>query len=148
MPTQQPNSWKIYSIRKIVEYVTIGIALWQFGVPAVNNHIEGRIKTYEEENKSSQPFREVLSDEWGVKKDRVHIYMKSQDEKLNTVASRLDFIEGHVKEEIQNTHPGITIKNNTEYWIANNGELYRVHRNPVDGRGSYVKDGNWYFIYW
>jgi hypothetical protein len=148
MPTQQPNSWKIYSIRKIVEYVTIGIALWQFGVPAVNNHIEGRIKAYEEENKSSQSFREVLSDEWGVKKDRVHIYMKNQDEKLNTVASRLDFIEGHVKEEIQNTHPGIIIKNNTEYWIANNGELYRVHRNSVDGRGSYVKDGTWYFIYW
>lgn len=146
--TGQNSSWKIYSLRKIVEYLTLGVALWQFGVPAVNNHIEERIKAYDAEHKSSQPFREVLSDEWGVKKDRVHIYMKNQNDKLNTTVSRLDFIEDHVKEEIQNIHPGITVKDNTEYWIANDGELYRVHRNAVDGRGSYVKDGSWYFIYW
>lgn len=147
MAEKEQNDWKLYSVRKIVEYITIGGVLWAFGVPAINHHIESQIKIYEDKHKSSKAFREVLADEWNVKKDRVHIYMKEQNDLLNDIALRLNHIEHHVKDEIQNIHPGLVIIKGTEFWIAEDGERYRVHR-AADGKGSYVKDGHWHYIFW
>lgn len=148
MSTSQNNNWKVYSIRKLIEYGTLVVAAWQLGIPAANNWHEDRTKNYMEEHKSSKPFREVLSDEWGVKKDRVHIYMKEQDEKLNNTYTRLADIESHVQEEMTHPTPGVTVINGNEFWKDNEGDVYRIHRNDVDGRGAYYKDNKWNYIYW
>lgn len=67
------NGWGIYAIRKVVEYAGIGLALWQLGIPALNNYIEERIDAYEKEHKSSKSFRELLSEETKIPADRIHI---------------------------------------------------------------------------
>lgn len=143
----QNKDWKIYSIRKIVEYGALFVAAWQLGVPAANHWHEQRTEAYMDEHKSSKPFREVLSEEWGVKTDRVHIYMKNQDDKLNDVAKKIISIESHVQNEITNPSPSVILMNGKEFWKDIDGDTYRIHRSE-DGRGSYFKEGMWRYIYW
>ena len=148
MPNSNSNKdWKIYSIRKLVEYGALFMAAWQLGIPAANHWHEQQTEIYMDEHKSSKPFREVLSEEWDVKTDRVHIYMKTQDDKLNDVAKRLISIEDHVQNEIQHPSPGVILINGKEFWKDIDGDTYRIHRSE-EGRGAYFKEGSWKYIYW
>lgn len=67
------NGWGIYAVRKLIEYAGLGLALWQLGIPALNNYIEERIIAYENEHKSAKSFRALLSEETQIPQDRIHI---------------------------------------------------------------------------
>lgn len=74
MPDSKANNgWGIYAIRKVVEYAGLGLALWQLGIPALNNYIEERIAAYEDEHNSAKSFRTLLSEETNIPSDRIHI---------------------------------------------------------------------------
>jgi hypothetical protein len=148
MPNSNPNNdWKIYSIRKLVEYGALFMAAWQLGIPAANLWHEERTEHYMDEHKNAKPFRAVLSEEWGVKEDRVHIYMKEQNDKLDEIALRFNVIESHVQNEILHPTPGVTLMGGVEFWKDTNNDTYRIHRTE-NGRGMYFKNGDWEYIYW
>jgi hypothetical protein len=143
---KQNNGWAIYTVRKLIEYLTIASSLWIFGVPWFNQTIEDRIKVYEEENKKT-PLRTLLAEETGIPSDRLHIvigkWYKDQAEHDALIGSVWPILE----EELNSISPRLVIKDNREFWVADDGEYYRVHRAP-DGRGSYYSNGRWHFIYW
>lgn len=136
------NGWGIYAIRKIVEYVGVGIALWQFGVPAVNDHIESQIKEYELDNKKV-PLRTLLSDETGIPKDRFHIvfgkWWKDHLEFEKTINSVLPLL----KEEVNTTRPRLVIfDTGRAKWYHTDGDIYDASIGQ-DGHYWFYLNGKW-----
>lgn len=142
MDIKDKNGWLGYSIRKFVEYSAIFLAAWQLGVPAANVYIDGRIKEF---NKK-ESFREILSKELNIPNDRVHILISNWHKEYQEKMVDFDKIRTHVNEEINNIHPRLIIINGVEYWVANDGIKYMVHRTP-QGDGVYFRNNNWEHIY-
>jgi hypothetical protein len=147
MPTEKnKNGWGIYTIRKTIEYLLLGVTAWQLGVPAFNAKVEDSIKAYEEKTKST-PLRKLLSEETGIREDRIHIvigqWYKDQKEHDKLVESVWPLLE----EEMNSIIPRLVISDEKEFWVADDGEYYRVHRSE-DGRGSYYSHGKWNYIFW
>lgn len=120
------NGWGIYAVRKVIEYAGIGLALWQLGIPALNNYIEERIKAYEQEHKSSKSFRELLSDETKIPSDRIHIEFGKWYNDHVKVEGLVNRIAPHLEEEIANVQPRLTINPVTgrAKWLNIDGEIY------------------------
>lgn len=133
------NGWGIYAIRKLVEYAGLGLALWQLGIPALNNYIEERIEAYEEEHKSSKSFRELLSEETKIPTDRIHIvfgqWYNSHLEHEELVESIYPILE----EEALCTIPRLVISpSGRAKWYHSDGEIY----DAIIG-----EDGHYWFFY-
>ena len=141
------NGWGIYALRKFVEYAGVALAIWQLGIPAANQWYVTQRETYDHKHKSI-PLRQLLSEESGIQEDRLHIvfgqWYKSQAAHDSLIESAWPLLE----EEMNSITPRLIIKENREFWVAENGEYYRVYRSEIDGRGSYYKGGKWNYIYW
>jgi hypothetical protein len=142
MDIKDKNGWLVYSVRKVVEYSAIFLAAWQLGVPAANQYIDNRIK----ENYKKESFREVLSRDLNVPSDRVHVLISNWFKEHEQLVIDFNKIKPHVISEITNIHPRLIIKNGLEYWVANDGIEYMVHRTP-DGLGVYFINNKWEYIY-
>ena len=144
---KQNSDWGIYSIRKIIEYVLLFATAWQFGIPAANQFIDNRIQEKRDERKKdSKWLNELLVDEYGVAKDRLHIYMGDQNKKLNALYDTIQHIIPYVNQQMYCIVPRLIIKNNQEWWFASDGQEYRVYRSE-DGIGSYFANGKWNYIF-
>lgn len=144
--SKDKNGWGIYSLRKVIEYVTMGLALWQFGMPALNNYIEQRIEAYDTENHKT-PLRTLLAEETGIPADRIHIVIGQWYKESKEHDEVIEEIWPLLEEEMNSIIPKLVITDGNEFWVASDGEYYRVHR-AEDGRGSYFSQGKWHYIYW
>lgn len=122
----QNNDWKIYSIRKIVEYAGIAVALWQFGVPAINHHIEDRIEAYETEHNSSKSFRTLLSEETKIPVDRIHIEFGTWYNNHVEVEGLVNRFSPLLEEKLSTIQPRLILNpvTNRAKWLNVDGERY------------------------
>lgn len=142
--SEKKKGWGLYTIRKLIEYAMLISSAWVFGVPWFNQTVKDQYDSYEKEKPPS--FRTLLAKELNVPEDRVYIVIgkllneqKEHDKLINSV--------WHILEE-ENTSiiPRLVIKGGIEYWVANDGHYYRVHRSD-DGTGSYYANGMWNLIF-
>ena len=135
------------SIRKLGEWGTAFGVFWFFILPKIQESQDERIEKFHQEDNSKIKFRTLLSTEFGVNEDRVHIYLN--DELTQIKGLKADFYEvfGWIKDEMDVITPRLIIIEHKEFWLDVTGELNRVHRDQ-NGRGQYFSDGKWNFIYW
>lgn len=127
MPESKSNSnWGIYTVRKLIEYVGILLAVWQFGLPALNVYVEDRIKVYEEEHKSSKSFRTLLSEEMDIPADRIHIAIGKWWVSHVEHEELVDAIYPLLEEELETIRPRLIINPATmrAKWYHSDNELY------------------------
>lgn len=143
---QKTKEWGLFGLRKLVEYGGIFLAAWQLGIPAANDWHEERTEAYMDEHKSDKPFRELTGEEMGVRSDRVHMAIGSWFAEYNLLKSEFYGILPHIKHEVECVTPRLIIKEGKEFWIAEDGEEYRVYRNEL-GEGVFFREGAWHRIY-
>lgn len=145
MPEGKQNSgWGIYTLRKLIEYVGIFLAIWQFGLPALNNYIEERIIAYEEEHKSSKSFRVLLSEETGIPADRVHIVIGQWHKEHRASEELLDEVFPLLESEVNNIRPRLEIlPGGRAKWYHWDGEVYDASIGS-DGKYWFYLSGIWY----
>lgn len=126
MPESKSNNgWGIYAIRKLVEYAGIGLALWQLGVPALNNYVEERIEAYEKEHKSTKSFRSLLSEETGIPSDRIHMVFGQWYNSHLAFEKLVDDVSPILEEEKTCIIPRLIVQPNGRVkWRHADGELY------------------------
>lgn len=139
----------IYVTRKIVEYGALFLAAWQLGLPAAQNWVHQEIDKSREQRKqiTGKWLNEKLVDEYNVPADRLHIYMGEQNRKLDTLYNKFNNILPYMTEELQCVIPRLIIRNGREFWLADDGEEYRVDRTSESGQGFYWRDGRWNEIF-
>lgn len=140
MPDSKSNNgWGIYAIRKLVEYAGIGLALWQLGIPALNNYVEERIQAYEEEHKSSKSFRSLLSEETNIPKDRIHIKFGEWYNSHLAFEELVTKVSPLLEEELTTIRPRLVIlPSGRAKWYHTDGEVYDA---------SIGQDGHYWFFY-
>lgn len=138
------NGWGIYTVRKLIEYVGIFLAVWQFGLPALNNYVEERIDAYEKEHKSSKSFRTLLSEETKIPKDRIHIeFGKWYNNHLESELL-IQAVYPLLEAELNNIRPRLEIlPSGRARWHHTDGEVYDASVGQ-DGLHWFYKDGTWY----
>jgi hypothetical protein len=127
MPDSNSNSgWGLYTVRKLIEYVGILLAVWQFGLPALNKYVEERIDAYEEEHKSSKSFRTLLSEEMDTPADRIHIAIGDWWSEHEEHEELVDAIYPLLQEELETIRPRLIINPITRRakWYHTDNELY------------------------
>lgn len=133
------NGWGIYAIRKLVEYAGIGLALWQLGIPALNNYVEERIDAYEKEHKSSKSFRSLLSEETGISQDRIHIKFGEWYNSHLAFEALVEEVTPLLQEELTTIRPRLVIlPSGRAKWYHIDGEVYDA---------SIGQDGHYWFYY-
>lgn len=141
---KQNSGWGIYTIRKLIEYVGIFLAVWQFGLPALNNYVEERIFAYEKEHKSSKSFRDLLSEETGIPADRVHIVIGQWHEEHKASEKLLDEVFPLLESEVNNIRPRLEIQpEGRAKWHDVDGQIYDASIGH-DGFYWFHKNGVWY----
>jgi hypothetical protein len=132
------NGWGIYAIRKLIEYAGIGLALWQLGIPALNNYIEERIDAYETENKKT-PLRTLLSEETGIPEDRFHIVFGEWWKSHQAFEELVVKVSPLLEEELNTIRPRLVIyPSGRAKWYHRDGEIYDA---------SIGQNGHYWF-YW
>jgi len=145
MPESKANNgWGLYSIRKLIEYGGIFLAVWQFGLPALNVYVEERIKAYEDEHNSSKSFRTLLSEEMGIPADRIHIYIGEWAKQHEQSEGLLDEMFPILEAEVNNIRPRLEIlPGGRAKWYHTDGESYDASIGQ-DGLFWFYLKGIWY----
>lgn len=133
------NSWGKYAITKLIEYSTIALAIWQLGVPALNNYIEKRIEAYENEHKSSKSFRSLLSEETKIPQDRIHIKFGEWYNSHLEFDSLVQKVYPLLEEELNTIRPRLVIlPSGRAKWYHTDGDIYDA---------TIGQDGHYWFFY-
>lgn len=142
--TKQNNGWGIYAIRKIVEYAGIGLALWQLGIPALNNYVEERIEAYENEHNTSKSFRSLLSEETGIPADRIHIVFGQWYNSHLQFEKLVEDVSPILEEEKTCIIPRLVIlPSSRAKWYHRDGEVYDASIGQ-DGHYWFYWEGEWW----
>ena len=129
------------------EWCTAFGVFWFIMLPMMQKSQDERIEKFHALDSSKVSFRSLMSKEFGIDSDRIHIYLKNQDDKIKHLENRLELIFPHLDEEINSITPRLIVKNSAEYWVALDGEYYRVQRNGETGDGFYWFNGDWKQIF-
>jgi hypothetical protein len=146
--TEKTNNTLIYILRKAGEYGAIFLAAWQLGLPALNNHIDNQIGHYNKEHSGSKKsFREAFAEKIDIDPDEVVIEFSKWYN--STEEFRDDFynVLPHIQEEMDAVTPRLVILNDREFWVAADGDYYRVSRDNELGIGYYYLQGSWREIF-
>jgi hypothetical protein len=145
MPESKSNNgWGIYAIRKLVEYAGIALAVWQLGIPALNNYVEERIEAYEKEHKSSKSFRSLLSEETEIPADRIHIKFGEWYNQHNEFEELVQKVSPLLEEELSTIRPRLVIHpSGRAKWYHRDGEVYDASIGQ-DGHYWFYWDGEWW----
>lgn len=147
--TEKQNNTVIFALRKLGEYGAIFLAVWQLGIPAAEKWTDGRIDNYNKVHSGSKKsFREALSDKLQIPVDEVVIEISKWYN--STEKFRQDFytVLPHIEEELEAITPRLVIINGREFWVAEDGEYYRVSRDNEQQIGFYYKGGSWHQIFY
>jgi hypothetical protein len=143
---KEKYNWGLYSLRKFLEYGALFVALWQFGLPAANDYVDSRVEEYHKKHSSTATFRTLLSAEMNIPEDRIHIEFGNWYKNYNQFRDTVNKFLPYIKEELTVIRPRLIVKKGVEFWIAADGQEYRVHR-LADGSGSYFANNQWHYIF-
>jgi len=127
---------------KAIEYaIMVGVmagSFWGIILPKVRESMREEIKAYHEND--PEGFRSTLGRKLGVDSDDVPTYLASwinnHKETLKKIDNFTEVILPHIEQELEAIRPRIEIRNNKKFWVADDGEAYRVHR--TNGTDWYV----------
>lgn len=134
-------------IGKLGEWGTAFLVFWLVILPKVEDSQDARIEKFHEDDNSKIKFRMLMSDEFDIPSDRIHIFLKDENDKFHELEGDFYSVFEWIKDEKETVHPRLIYENDSEYWIDKNGKKHEVHR-AEDGRGSYFFRGKWHLIFW
>jgi len=132
---------------KAVEWSGIALAVWFWLLPTLDDHTEQKIKDYHKADTSKKSFRVLVGEELDWKPDRVHINLSKAVKTIKKIKKDLYNLKPHIDQEREAITPRLIILSGREYWVASDGENYRVHREE-NGEGYYFKSGEWLPIFY
>jgi hypothetical protein len=124
MNDQKNSTWGLYTLRKLVEYAGLFVAIWQFGIPAANQWYEERREAYDKKY-HKVPLRQLLSEEMEIPEDRLHIYFGEWSKSHEESEELIDAVYPLLEQEVNNIRPRLEIlPGGRATWYHTDGEQY------------------------